>query len=151
VWSQDRREHRSVQLRHHRGSCCAFVGQQCSVGTEERAPLVQTVTTLNKPAYSEAYPETASEINPFFNPYNPHQVAAFPHSTRRVFLGMAFRIFHSGEHGANGENAESLMTAMRKRQRGDEDTSDFMTILAGAMLLLTGQGSSLWQNDPRST
>ena len=33
------------------------------------------------------------------------------------------------------------MTAMRKRQREDEDTSDFMTVLAGAMLLPTGQGN----------
>ena len=42
------------------------------------------------------------------------------------------------------DNPESLMTVMRKRQREDEDTSDFMTILAGAMLLLTGQGSDVW-------
>jgi hypothetical protein len=42
------------------------------------------------------------------------------------------------------ENPECLMKAMRKREREDEDESDFMTILAGAMLLLTGQGSSSW-------
>jgi hypothetical protein len=42
------------------------------------------------------------------------------------------------------ENPESLMKAMRKRERENEDESDFMTILAGAMLLLTGQGSSSW-------
>ena len=48
------------------------------------------------------------------------------------------------------ENPESLMQAMRKREREDEDESDFMTILAGAMLLLTGQGSSSWCQ-PRCT
>jgi hypothetical protein len=42
------------------------------------------------------------------------------------------------------ENPESLMKAMRKRERENEDESDFMTILAGARLLLTGQGSSSW-------
>ena len=48
------------------------------------------------------------------------------------------------------ENPESLMKVMRKREREDEDDSDFMTILAGAMLLLTGQGSSSWFQ-PRRT
>jgi hypothetical protein len=47
------------------------------------------------------------------------------------------------------ENPESLMKAMRKWEREDEDESDFMTILAGAMLLLTGQGSSSWSQPRR--
>ena len=42
------------------------------------------------------------------------------------------------------DNPESLMTVIRKRQREDKDTSDFMTILAGAILLLTGQGNNVW-------
>ena len=34
------------------------------------------------------------------------------------------------------ENPESLMKVMRKREREDEDDSDFMTILTGALLLV---------------
>jgi hypothetical protein len=99
-------------------------------------------STLNKQSCSVAYPEAAAEINPFLNPSNPPSncsISAF-YST---YASRACRIFHSVEHGAL-ENPESLMTAMRKRQREDEDTSDFMTVLAGAMLLPTGQGSSVW-------
>ena len=130
----DLRALRWVRVGKHRRQPHAF-GSLCGVRVGESIAACDCVTTGFLLCLSEA----AAEINPFLNPSNPLSncsISAF-YST---YSSRACRIFHSVEHGAL-ENPESLMTAMRKRQREDEDTSDFMTVLAGAMLLPTGQGN----------
>ena len=126
-----------MRLCHHRGFAVPSLVGTTPDGYGGTSSLVRKVTTLNKPACSAAYPEALFGNQSFSQSIpSPSRLKQFRILFGSFFAGQfAFSILCSMEPL---ENPESLMKVMRKWERDDEDDSDFMTILDGSMLLLTG-------------